>query len=110
MLPLGPAWLTVMCDAARRIARRGAALNASLGWVKRSRCFDFKDTARTEIGPQPRPPDGISTGRQTEYATVQEEYAAHDICSKSAGSSHLTRRLSGPALARMRECAHLMKT
>src|SRR5262249_57666708 len=24
--------------------------------------------------------------------------------------SHLARRLSGPALARMRECAHLMKT
>src|SRR5262245_61850104 len=29
--------------------------------------------------------------------------------SKSAGCSHLTRRLSGPALERMRECTHLMK-
>src|SRR5262249_18895997 len=45
----------VMCDAARRIARRGAALNASLGRVTRSRlgCFDFKDTDRTEIAATP---------------------------------------------------------
>src|SRR5258707_15393959 len=33
----------------------------------------------------------------------------HDICSISAGNPHLARRLSGPALERMRECAHLMK-
>src|SRR5215467_10193415 len=31
-------------------------------------------------------------------------------CSKSAGCSHLARRLSGPALACMRERADLMKT
>ena len=31
-------------------------------------------------------------------------------CSISDGCSHLPRRLSGPALERMRECAHLMKT
>src|SRR6516225_6245429 len=34
---------------------------------------------------------------------------ARGICSISAGCSHLTRRLSGPALECMRECAHLMK-
>src|SRR5262252_4593185 len=34
---------------------------------------------------------------------------ARGICSISAGCSHLARRLSGPALACMRECAHLMK-
>src|SRR5262245_66235253 len=33
-----------------------------------------------------------------------------NICSKSAGCSHLAWRLSGPALKRMRERAHLMKT
>jgi hypothetical protein len=33
----------------------------------------------------------------------------HGICSISAGCAHLARRLSGPALERMRECAHLMK-
>ena len=27
----------------------------------------------------------------------------------SAGNSHLARRLSGPAFARMRECAHVIK-
>src|SRR5215469_6444483 len=37
-------------------------------------------------------------------ATAQEE-----CYSISAGCSHLARRLSGPALACMRECAHLMK-
>src|SRR5262244_670937 len=38
-------------------------------------------------------------------ATAQEE-----CYSISAGCSHLAWRLSGPALACMRECAHLMKT
>src|SRR5262245_13018802 len=31
------------------------------------------------------------------------------VCSISAGCSHLTWGLSGPAFERMRECAHLMK-
>src|SRR5215813_5921878 len=31
-------------------------------------------------------------------------------CSTRAGCPHLARRLSGPALECMRECAHLMKT
>src|SRR5215472_17508710 len=35
---------------------------------------------------------------------------ARGICSISAGCPDLARRLSGPALERMRECAHLMKT
>src|SRR5262249_21760132 len=35
---------------------------------------------------------------------------ARGICSISAGCPHLARRLFGPALERMRECAHLMKT
>src|SRR5215472_1621955 len=34
---------------------------------------------------------------------------ARGICSISVGCSHLARRLSGPALACMRECAHLVK-
>src|SRR5262245_60587330 len=43
-------------------------------------------------------------------ATVKEGYGSRPyICSLSAGCSHLTRRLSGPALERVRECAHLMK-
>jgi hypothetical protein len=33
----------------------------------------------------------------------------HRVCSISAGCSHLARRLSGPALKCMCECAHLMK-
>src|SRR5215469_5007846 len=39
-------------------------------------------------------------------------YALADISDRvsiSARCSHLTRRLSGPALERMRECAHFMK-
>ena|SRR6516165_1219541 len=31
------------------------------------------------------------------------------VCSISAGPSHLARRLSGPAFARMRECAHVIE-
>ena len=31
------------------------------------------------------------------------------FCLISAGPSHLARRLSGPAFARMRECAHVIK-
>src|SRR6516162_5372022 len=34
---------------------------------------------------------------------------ARGICSISAGCSYLARRLSGPALERMRECAHIIK-
>src|SRR5262249_15886117 len=42
--------------------------------------------------------------RTSRSATAREK--CHSI---SAGCSHLARRLSGPALERMRECAHLMK-
>src|SRR5260221_9990935 len=35
--------------------------------------------------------------------------SGHDICSIRAGCSYLARRLSGPALERVRECAHLIK-
>src|SRR5262249_54047158 len=43
--------------------------------------------------------------RTSRSATAREK--CHSI---SAGCSQLARRLSGPALERMRECAHLMKT
>jgi hypothetical protein len=33
----------------------------------------------------------------------------HGVCSISTGCSHLARRLSGPALVCVRECAHLLK-
>src|SRR5262245_21532428 len=33
----------------------------------------------------------------------------HGLCSISAGRSHLARRLAGPALVCVRECAHLTK-
>src|SRR5262249_33703542 len=55
-----------------------------------------------------QPVDGViwqHSGPISRSATAQEE--CHSI---SAGCSHLTWRLSGPALERMRECTHLMKT
>jgi hypothetical protein len=51
----------------------------------------YRDIDRTEIGPQPRPPDGISTGRQIEYATVEEEYAARMTFVQKAPAVRISR-------------------
>jgi hypothetical protein len=52
---------------------------------------------------------GIRAFAQPANATVEEYGLRSYIRSISAGCAHLARRLSGPALKRMRECAHLMK-
>jgi hypothetical protein len=57
----------VRCRQAHRKTGRGFKRILGSG----NAIFDFKDTDRTEIGP----PDGISTGRQIEYATVEEQKA-----------------------------------
>src|SRR5262245_12990714 len=65
----------VMLHGRTRLAHRH--VRCSQAHLKTGRGFKrIGYRIRTAIGPQPRPPDGINTGRQIEYATVEEEYAA----------------------------------
>ena len=82
MLPFGPAWLNrhVRCSQAHRKPRKTGR--------------GFKRILGISIAPKSdhsHAPDGISTGRQIEYATVEEEYAARMTFVQKAPAVRISR-------------------
>jgi hypothetical protein len=53
--------------------------------------------------------DNLHGSRRSTDAYERESARGYGIYSAGGGSPHLARRLTGPALECMRECAHLMK-